>query len=153
MIRRGDIVSIKRGIYTFPNTKIDEFVVANKLYAPSYVSLESVLNTSGIMPDITSSVTNVTTITSKKLVTPLGSFTYSKIAKGLFFGYKTVRDPLSDFYYGIAEPEKALLDFIYVRRIKNLSENRIDLSTLDKKLLANYSTYFPKWVRKVIKNA
>ncbi|MBU0649789.1 hypothetical protein KKG63_01140 [Patescibacteria group bacterium] len=147
---RGGLIGLKRGVYLFSDTKIDEFVIANRLYTPSYVSLESVLNTSGIIPDITATVTSVTPITSKKFNTPVGNFTYSKIARNLFFGYQSIIDQQSGLYYEIASPEKAFLDFIYIRRMRDLSESRIDISGLDKSLLTNYLTYFPGWVRKVV---
>ncbi len=153
MIKRGDLIGLKRGLYIFPNLNIDEFVIANKLYKPSYVSLESALNVFGVIPDISSVVTSVTTVTSKKINTSLGNFKYSKINENLFFGYKSILDERSGFYYSIANPEKALLDLIYIRKVKNLSEYRVDLNNINQTELLNYSQHFPKWVRDVIKNA
>jgi len=153
MIKRGDLIGLKRGMYVFPNLNIDEFVIANKLYSPSYVSLESALNIFGVIPDIPSVVTSVTTVTSKKINTSLGNFKYSKINENLFFGYKSILDERSGFYYSIANPEKALLDFIYIRKVKNLSEYRVDLNNVNQTELFNYSQHFPKWVRDVIENA
>lgn len=153
MIKRGDLIGLKRGMYVFPNLNIDEFVIANKLYSPSYVSLESALNIFGVIPDIPSVVTSVTTVTSKKINTSLGNFKYSKINENLFFGYKSILDERSGFYYSIANSEKALLDLIYIRKVKNLSEYRVDLNNVNQTELFNYSQHFPKWVRDVIKNA
>ncbi len=153
MTKRGDLIGLKRGLYVFPNLNIDEFVIANKLYTPSYVSLESALNIFGVIPDISSVVTSVTTVTSKKINTSLGNFKYSKINENLFFGYKSILDERSGFYYSIANPEKALLDLIYIRKVKNLSEYRVDLNNINQTELLNYSQHFPKWVRDVIKNA
>lgn len=153
MVKRDDLVGVKRGYYLFQGSKVDEFFIANRLYTPSYISLESVLNITGIIPDITSVVTNVTTITSIKLSTPVGNFVYSKISEKLFFGYTSILDRQSGLYYDIASPEKALLDFIYIRRIQNLIDSRVDISNLNKEVLNKYSIYFPKWVRKVIKDA
>lgn len=153
LIERGSLVGIKRGFYAFSDTNVDEFVVANKLYLPSYVSLESVLNSSGIIPDITSSVTSVTPITSKKLITPLGTYLYSKISKNLYFGFTSAIDEKSGFYYFIATPEKALLDYIYIRRIRDLTDSRLDMANINKEDLFNYSLYFPEWVRKVLEDA
>lgn len=153
MIKRGDLIGLKRGMYVFPNLNIDEFVIANKLYSPSYVSLESALNIFGVIPDIPSVVTSVTTVTSKKINTSLGNFKYSKINENLFFGYKSILDERSGFYYSIANPEKALLDLIYIRKVKNLSEYRVDLNNINQTESLNYSQHFPKWVRDVIKNA
>jgi predicted transcriptional regulator of viral defense system len=153
MLVRGDLVGLKRGLYVFSGGNVDEFVLANKLYTPSYVSLESVLNTSGVIPDYASSVTSVTPITSKKFNTLLGSFSYSKLSKNLYFGYSRVLDSQSGIYYDIATPEKALLDFIYIRKIRELPETRFDMSNIDREVLFSYSIHFPKWVREVIKNA
>lgn len=152
MTGRGELIGIKRGLFLFSDAKIDEFVISNKLYFPSYVSLESVLNISGVIPDVASAVTGVTTVTSKIFNTPVGSFTYSKISKNLFFGYGCVLDEQSGQFYNIASPEKALLDYIYIRRVRDLTELRVDTSGLDKSVLLNYSHHFPKWVRKVLEN-
>ena len=151
MIKRGDLMSVKRGLYMFPDTEIDEFVLANKIYTPSYVSLESVLNLSGIIPDIPSAVTSVATVTSKKFHTSLGDFIYSKLPANLFFGFMVVLDQKSGLYYNAATPEKALLDFIYLKRIRDPNEYRIDMEFLDKDVLFRDAEHFPKWVRKVVK--
>lgn len=153
LVKRGSLCNLKRGIYTFVDAKIDEFVIAGKLYTPSYVSLESALNIYGIIPDVVVNVTSVTTITSKKIATELGTFSYSKIRNDLFFGYTNIMDKTSGLYYQIATPEKALLDYIYCRKIKDLTAQRIDVSSLDSKALLKLATHFPKWVRKIVKNA
>lgn len=147
MVKRGDLIGIKRGLYCFSNSKIDEFVVAGRLYAPSYVSLESALNVYGIIPDIPANVTSVAVVTSKKLNTSLGTFLYSKINKDLFFGFKSVLDETSGLYYKIALPEKALLDYIYIRRVKDLSLARVDVSSFSMKKVLIFLAHFPKWVR------
>lgn len=147
---RGDLINLKRDVYLLPNAKLDEFVLANRLYNPSYVSLESALNSYGIIPDITANVTSISPVTSKKVTTPKGTFLYSKINKDLFFGFQNVLDQGSGLYYQIALPEKALLDYIYIRKVRNIRENRVDLSGLSTKVLTKFSAYFPKWVRGVL---
>jgi predicted transcriptional regulator of viral defense system len=153
MAKRGDLVAIKRGLYSFSNTSIDEFVVANKIYSPSYVSLESSLNAFGIIPDIPFMVTSISPVTTKQVKTSLGNFSYSKIKNGLFFGFTQIKDEKSGLYYNMATPEKAFLDYIYIRKIIDLAEARIEMVSLDKKKLQDYATHFPNWVRKVLTNA
>jgi len=152
MSARGDLIGLKRDIYLFPGVKIDEFVLANKLYSPSYVSLESALNTYGVIPDITANVTSVSPVTSKRVVTSKGTFLYSKINKDLFFGFQNVLDQSSGLYYQIGLPEKALLDYIYIRKVRNIRESRVDLSGLSNKVLTKFSAQFPKWVGEVLKS-
>ncbi len=151
-LKNGTIISLKRGIYTFANKDTDEFVVASKLYSPSYISLETALNIYGIIPDIPMNVTSVTTTTSKKIKTQKGVYLYSKINKNLFFGYENTLDKASGLYYPIALPEKALLDYIYIRKIKDLEENRVDTSDLNQKILNDFAKQYPVWVSKVLKN-
>lgn len=152
-IKRGEIISLKRGLYTFPTATIDEFALATKIYTPSYVSLESALNAFGIIPDIPFTVTSISPITTKQIQNSFGNFLYSKIKKELFFGYTKVKDAQSGIYYNMAEPEKALLDYIYIRKITNLEEARVDVADLDKKKLKSFATHFPEWVGKVLNNA
>lgn len=150
MSTRGDLISLKRDVYLLPDVKIDEFVLANKLYSPSYVSLESALNTYGVIPDVVANVTSVSPVTSKRAMTPRGTFLYSKINKSLFFGFQNVLDQSSGLYYQVALPEKALLDYIYIRKVKNIREYRVDMSGLSNKVLTKFSAFFPKWVREVL---
>src|SRR4030042_3437680 len=58
--RRGLIDRVKRGVYLFLPVGMDEFSLGQILRAPSYVSLESALHTTGIIPDVSASVTSVT---------------------------------------------------------------------------------------------
>ena len=150
MVKRGDLVRLKRGVFMFPDVEVDELVLANLLYDPSYVSLESALNIVGVIPDITANVTSVTLVTSKTVNTVKGMFLYSKIDKELFFGFEKIFDANSKMYYNLALPEKALLDLIYIRRLKSLDEYRIDMSGIKKTLLNKFSKKFPNWVRKAI---
>ena len=150
MVKRGDLTRLKRGVYRLAEIDVDELVLAGWLYKPSYISLESVLQMAGVIPEVVAQVTSVTTVTSKEIKTGEGVFLYSKIARELFFGYEKVRDDKSGLYYNVAEPEKALLDWIYIRKIKSLRSNRVDGGGLDKKKLKSYAKIYPKWVRKVI---
>lgn len=149
-VRAGILVRLKRGLYQFSGAGVDELVLANFIYRPSYVSLESALNYYGIIPDVTANVTSVSPITSKTVRTGRGAFIYSKIAVRLYFGWQTVKDTGGGFQFSIAEPEKALLDYVYIRKIRDLTDQRIDLEAIDRKKLTKYSRMFPLWVREAV---
>lgn len=150
LTRAGMLVRLKRGLYVFSHAKIDEFILANSLYRPSYVSLESALNYYGVIPDVAQNVTSVSPITSKTVKTSRGEFLYSKIARDLYFGWQAVKDTKSELLYSIATTEKALLDYVYIRKIRDLTEQRVDLEVVDRKKLRDYGRMFPKWVMEVI---
>lgn len=148
-VKKGLITKIKRGIYCFDVNKLDEFELANKIYFPSYISSESALNYYGIIPDVVQSVTSISLVNSKAINNQFGSFLYTKIKNDLFWGWKKVQLPQKESYILLAEKEKALLDFIYFRKIKNVSDLRLSASYLDIERYNEYCTYFPNWVKRV----
>lgn len=143
------ISQIKRGIYCFDQKKIDEFDLANRLYQPSYISLETALNYYGIIPDISQSVTSVTLTTTKAMMNQFGSFTYTKIAHRLFFGFIKVQSVEGLSHFTIAQKEKALLDYLYIRKIRSFIDLRLNLNTIDSEIYRSYSKSYPSWVRKL----
>jgi predicted transcriptional regulator of viral defense system len=145
-VEKKKLVRLRRELFLFPEVKIDEMVLANFIYRPSYISLESALNYYGIIPDVVQNVTSVSPVTTRTFRTGRGVFIYSKIMKNLYFGWQTVKDSKSDFEFSIAEPEKALLDYVYIRRIRDLTDQRIDFGVIDPKKLIKYSRIFPSWV-------
>ncbi len=148
-IRSGQVERVKRGLYIVADQAIDELAIAHSIYPSSYVSMESALNLAGIMPDITAEVTSVVTGKPRKYQTRYGIFSYSKVQKDLYFGYTP--QITGKLVYYLAVPEKALLDLIYVRRVRDLSEMRVDWGKLNKHLITNMVSKYPVWVRKEIK--
>ena len=143
LVKRGHLLSVKRGLYAFDKNKVDELELAGKLYSPSYISLETALNYYGIIPDIPIAVRSVTPITTKKFQTTMGDYYYSKINSKLFFGY--FQAP-----YTIAHKEKALLDYFYIRKIRKVTQDtRLELDNWNWKRYHEYATFFPKWVQQI----
>lgn len=88
------------------------FFAANKLYSPSYVSLESALSWHGFIPEGVFQVTSCSTRKTQSFETPLGSFTYRHIKPTLFFGYQL--EEWNNHHFVIAEPEKTVIDYLYL---------------------------------------
>jgi predicted transcriptional regulator of viral defense system len=148
-VKRGLLKQIKRGLYCFKQETIDELALANILYRPSYISLESALNYYGIIPDVPQAVTSVSPTTSKRLKSDYGIFYYSKIKKELFFGFTKISIPVSARFVQLALKEKALLDYFYIRKIKNIEELRLDIQDLDITRYKKYAASFPNWVQTI----
>lgn len=149
--KRGEIRRLKRGLYIVANKPTDELVVANYIYQPSYVSLETVLNHSGVMPDVSGVTTSVVTGKPRKFDNEMGNFVYSRVSRELFFGYELVRDVKSGILIMIATPEKALLDYMYVRRVRRLDDARIEWDNLRKTVLLDMARSYPPWVKNSVK--
>jgi predicted transcriptional regulator of viral defense system len=113
--KNGYITSVKRGLYKLSDEQIPDLYLANKIYAPSYVSLEFALSYHGVIPETVYEITSITTKTTRRFETLGKVFSYHRIKKEAFTGYISVRQ--DGFNYLIAEPEKAFVDYIYLRII------------------------------------
>jgi predicted transcriptional regulator of viral defense system len=122
--KKGYIENVKRGFYRFTDLPKQEgllFFSANKIYSPSYISLESALSFHQIIPEAVFSVTSVSTLNTTNLKTSLGSFNYNHIKENLFFGY--VLNEINGLTVSMASLEKAILDYLYLHsEIKSVSD-------------------------------
>jgi len=147
--QKGLIAQIKRGIYCFQPDRVNEFILANYLYFPSYISLETALNYYGIIPDIPQTVTSIDLTTTRKITNQFGSFSYSKVKSSLFWGYQKVAVPQSQDWFSIAQPEKALLDYFYIRKIKQIRELRLNLDRINYQTYKAYIKHYPEFLLKI----
>lgn len=64
-LKKGYIARLKRDLYECVEpvleSEIPDFYIANRLYTPSYISLETALSLYNIIPEIAAQVTSVTT--------------------------------------------------------------------------------------------
>ncbi len=112
---KGYIKKIIRGHYLFSDSKIDEqvlFAIANQIYRPSYISLESALSYFSLIPEIVYGTTSISTRKTCRFSTKVGEFLYRHVKPSLFFGYQILRHDSTTFL--IATPEKAILDYLYL---------------------------------------
>lgn len=149
--KKGYLEKITNNFYIFADKKFSDYAmnfIANKLYEPSYLSLEYALNYYSLIPEVVFWRTSITSKKTKNIISKLGNFSYRKIKKELFFGYKLIED--DGISFKIAEPEKAMLDFLYLRSdLKNkndMEELRINEEVyneiMDKKKLDKYLKIF-----------
>ena len=113
----GRLYQLRRGIYAlappFQKTKPHPFLIANRLVPGSYVSCQSALAYSGLIPEYTPVVISVTTARPGRWDTPLGSFEYHHMQPRLMRGYRLVDLGEAQNAF-VALPEKALLDLVYL---------------------------------------
>lgn len=111
------VVQLKRGVYLLNRDdraiQPSRFFLANQLLFPSYVSLESALAFYHFIPEAVYQVTSVTTGKTARYSSAEGMFVFRHVKQTLFFGFETMQDERS-FNVMVAEPEKALLDFLYL---------------------------------------
>ncbi|MCF6357892.1 MAG: hypothetical protein L3J54_08810 [Draconibacterium sp.] len=121
--KKSYIVKIRRGYYCFSERERGEhfiFFAANKIYSPSYISLQSALTWYNLIPEGVFITSSVTTKNTAGYDTAIGNFEYKHLRPDLFFGYKLVTN--SNFTFKIAEPEKVILDYFYLNPINHIEE-------------------------------
>ncbi len=115
--KAGKLHQLKRGLYVLaePYRKVSPhpFLIANRIKNASYVSLQSALAWYDLIPEYVPVVTSVTTTRTDTFHSSEGSFLYRHIKKSMFTGYRYT-ELLDGQFVFLAQPEKALLDLIYL---------------------------------------
>jgi len=104
--------------------------LANLLRAPSYVSLEYVLSKANIIPEGVYAITSITTKSPRIYTSNAATFTFKNIKEELFFGFDT--KPFRGKQVKVANPPKALFDFLYLKPTPWLKSGRINWDALSK---------------------
>lgn len=114
--REGKIIRLKRGQYIVSDKISRELIspelIANHIYGPSYVSMESALRFYGLIPEQVFSVRSMTTNRSRRFTNSIGIFEYITVNER-YYSIGIKQQIVEDRYtFLIASPEKALCDMI-----------------------------------------
>ncbi len=112
---KGYIKKIRQGYYIFSDLEINEqslFLIANKIYQPSYVSLEMAFSYYNLIPESVYAITSITSQKTNSFKTKIGEFIYHSVKPELMFGYRLIK--YQDYNFKIATIEKVILDYFYI---------------------------------------
>lgn len=133
---KGHIEKIINKRWRFTEIAVTEqfqYRVSNVLLHPSYVSLETALSYYQFIPEAVYSIEAISTAKTVSYATPAGNYHYHAIKPAFFFGYAVQywdRLPLL-----IAEPEKAILDYLYLgsrlNKPEDLTALRLNMDTIN----------------------
>lgn len=123
-LKKGEILQIKRGLYILADQYRDQpvhpFVVAQQMSPGSFISLETALSFHGWIPE---GVTTTASMihggkSSQSLHEPFGLFSYHRmtVIPGSFLSM-VQRHTLEKQVSFIADPLRALLDMVYLRKL------------------------------------
>ena len=129
--KSGDLVRLKRGLYVVsPKVSgkiLSTELIANHIYGPSYLSMESALRYYGLIPESVYAVKSMTLKRSRDFENEVGRFNYIYSPKEYYpIGIHQATN--RDYTFLIASPEKALCDLIAytpnlnLRFIKSMQE-------------------------------
>lgn len=162
LVKKQLLIQIKRGLY-IPGPKLniavpEPFLIANHLYGPSYVSLDSALSHWGLIPERVYEISSVTTNISKNYNTAVGRFSYLNMKPPYYsFGIKKVILTSRQTVL-MASQEKALCDRIIatsgilLRSVKQTRDLLIEDLRIDRQALRNTDTaMISSWISKAPK--
>lgn len=132
--KKAVIKKLIKGKYIFLFGKINDFAMANFLYQPSYISLESALSFYGIITGFPYKITSICLKKTRNLQIDNKELSYSQINNKLFFGYEKKDN------FMMAEKEKAVFDYIYLAQkgLRSPDVSEFDLSEINKNRLNDY---------------
>ena len=152
----GQIIRLKKGLYVVSpkvsRVALSTELIANHLYAPSYVSKQTALRYYGLIPEAVFTTQSMTVKHSRNFETPVGRFEYQSIAREAFsIGITYINKQSYSFL--IATPEKALCDMIanspkvnlrYLKDVEIYLEEDIrmdieDFRNMDVKIFEHYA--------------
>lgn len=151
--RQGLVERVSTKIYiNHLNQQFSPRDLVNILRPQSYISLESVMVEKGITTQSPSVLTCVTPGYPRSFRTKSGGIVYRKISPELYWGYEQKATRYNNYF--IAEPEKALLDWIYLTRQEGLPPtfDELQLQFLNAATLRKYAQRFPRTVQAAIKD-
>lgn len=140
MLAQGKLLHIRRGLYCITKEigylkKPSSFELAQYIYAPSFISLESALSYYNLIPEAVYTITNATSKRSKEFKTPLGIFSYQSVPlQDLYTEVTLIKENEQRFF--IAKPWRAICDYVFCYRIDwnsldpLISSLRIELDNL-----------------------
>lgn len=140
-VKEGLFTQLKKGLYCLKTDQPSEQEISSRLYQPSYISFEYALAFYNILPEMVYTVTNATTKPTREFMVEDKTYRYTTIKVKAYTGYELKM--LGEKRYQIAEPEKALADYLYMVSLgrRALSE-RLVLSTLNKAKVLTYAKLF-----------
>ncbi len=146
----GLIIRLRQGYYTFPeylSLPDYPYYFANRIYLPSYISLQTALASYGIIPEGVTQITSVTSLKTASFINPAGTYVYRSVRDDMMFGYNS-RQMADGRSLLFASPEKAIIDLLYLYPFYSTSREMEELrfdeyflhEELDVDLLFEYSS-------------
>lgn len=140
LVKNGQIVPIYKGLYRLAQNQIEIEKVAQQIYYPSYTSFESALAKYGIINQGPYLLTLATTRHAKKIIIDNRECLFRQLKPGLFWGFNLIKD----IY--LAEPEKAVLDTLYLAYLGKTKINYQDwyLKNINRDKIKKYARIFSR---------
>jgi predicted transcriptional regulator of viral defense system len=146
--KKGPLIRVKKSrkgsLYAIADNFPNQYLIANRIYLPSYISFDAALSFHGVIPETIYTITSATTKATRKFQVAGINYEYFRVKISVYTGYKPVK--YMDTIVLMAEPEKALADYLYFVDLKKrgLHYERINLKKIKKYRLIQYIKLFAR---------
>lgn len=110
-VKKGDLYHIRRGFYA-KDKEYNRLELAVKIYAPSYISFETVLASAGMIFQYYNEIF-IASYQSRTILCDGQEYTYKKIQWPILLAAAGIEVKEN---YSIASPERAFLDILYLNK-------------------------------------
>lgn len=139
------IIRLKKGLYVVSPIESGKLLsielIANHIYGPSYVSMESALRYYGLIPESVYTLRSITTKHSRNFKNSLGLFEYIQCADA-YFPIGIRQEIKGDTVFLIATPEKSLCDLIAYTPLLNLRSQKETAAYLEENLRLDMDAFY-----------
>ncbi|MCH5174219.1 MAG: hypothetical protein J1D85_08465 [Bacteroidales bacterium] len=143
--RSGNIIRLKKGLYVvaphISHTELSDFLIANHLYGPSYISAESALRWYGLIPESVYKTISVTSGNARTYNNKTGTYRYIHAAP-TYCAIGVTMQQEANASFMIATPEKALCDKIVFTPYLNLRYREETLRFLEEDLRFDMERFY-----------
>jgi hypothetical protein len=149
LVQKGKLLNPRKGVYVKKDYNKEE--LACILFTPAYISLEYVLQRSGVVFQYDSAITSVSYL-SRTVAVDNQSYVFRKIKNQLLVNTKGVHQ--LDNHVNMATPERAFLDILYLSPgfyFDNI--NPLDADSINKMLPMYNSKALNTRVKKIFSDA
>lgn len=143
--KKGVFERIKKGLYIYKPEPPSVYLLANKLYEPSYISFDTALSYHKLIPETVYGITSATTKPTREFAWGQTTFFYHKIKRQAFTGYVPTPAEFNGETVLMAEKEKAVVDFLYFVSLgRRRLNDRMKTRGLDLKRLKNFGALYER---------
>jgi len=146
--RKGLLIRLKKSqkgsLYCFADEIPNRYLIANRIYEPSYISFDTALSYHSIIPESVYTIYSATPKSTREFVITDIRFMYHRIKKSVYVGYEPVQYQNTTIL--MASAEKALADYLYFVIIKKrtLQYERLALERIDRKKMFSFIKLYGK---------
>lgn len=148
LVRNGKLLNPRKGIYCKLNYSTEE--LACRIFSPSYISLEYVLQQAGVIFQYDSRITMVSYL-SRELKIADKTFSFRKIKNEILIASSGIEQKQNTVT--VASPERAFLDVLYLNGATYFDNLKpLDTKKIEQLLPVYNSVTLNKRVKKLFKN-